>query len=106
MVGRALTSLLWGMVADRYGRKPVIVLSIISVLVALNDFFVSQFQLENLVEAFFFRYSPLCSLYCLMLLIQDHFQHSVWAEYKLLDDNYNKISTWIAKWFKWSNKGM
>lgn len=53
MVGRALTSLLWGMVADRYGRKPVIVLSIISVLVALNDFFVGHFQLGNLVEAFF-----------------------------------------------------
>ncbi|CAL9091031.1 unnamed protein product [Musa acuminata var. zebrina] len=33
MVGRALTSLLWGMVADRYGRKPVIVLSIISVII-------------------------------------------------------------------------
>ncbi|XP_065041791.1 protein ZINC INDUCED FACILITATOR 1-like isoform X5 [Musa acuminata AAA Group] len=33
MVGRALTSLLWGMVADRYGRKPVIMLSIISVII-------------------------------------------------------------------------
>lgn len=25
MVGRALTSVFWGAVADRYGRKPVIV---------------------------------------------------------------------------------
>ncbi|XP_073110426.1 probable peptide/nitrate transporter At3g43790 isoform X3 [Elaeis guineensis] len=31
MFGRALTSVFWGMVADRYGRKPVIVISIVSV---------------------------------------------------------------------------
>ncbi|KAL5078347.1 hypothetical protein RYX36_017331 [Vicia faba] len=31
MVGRALTSILWGMVADRYGRKPVVIIGIISV---------------------------------------------------------------------------
>ncbi|KAF7824803.1 protein ZINC INDUCED FACILITATOR-LIKE 1-like [Senna tora] len=33
MVGRGLTSVAWGMVADRYGRKPVIVLGIIAVIV-------------------------------------------------------------------------
>lgn len=33
MVGRALTSILWGVVADRYGRKPVILLSTISVVI-------------------------------------------------------------------------
>ncbi|XP_010909585.1 probable peptide/nitrate transporter At3g43790 isoform X7 [Elaeis guineensis] len=33
MFGRALTSVFWGMVADRYGRKPVIVISIVSVIV-------------------------------------------------------------------------
>lgn len=33
MLGRALTSIFWGMVADKYGRKPVIVISILSVYV-------------------------------------------------------------------------
>lgn len=31
MIGRALTSVFWGVVADRYGRKPVILVSILSV---------------------------------------------------------------------------
>lgn len=31
MVGRALTSLFWGVVADRYGRKPVILIGTFSV---------------------------------------------------------------------------
>jgi MFS family permease len=31
MLGRALTSVLWGMIADRYGRKPVIMFGTISV---------------------------------------------------------------------------
>ncbi|XP_068661405.1 probable peptide/nitrate transporter At3g43790 isoform X2 [Aristolochia californica] len=33
MFGRALTSFFWGLVADRYGRKPVIMLGTISVVV-------------------------------------------------------------------------
>lgn len=33
MLGRALTSVAWGMVADRYGRKPVIMIGTIAVLV-------------------------------------------------------------------------
>lgn len=33
MLGRALTSVAWGMVADRYGRKPVIIIGTITVLV-------------------------------------------------------------------------
>ncbi|CAI8596279.1 unnamed protein product [Vicia faba] len=33
MVGRALTSILWGMVADRFGRKPVFIIGIISVVI-------------------------------------------------------------------------
>lgn len=33
MFGRALTSVLWGMLADRYGRKPVIIFGAVSVLV-------------------------------------------------------------------------
>ena len=31
MFGRCLTSVLWGIIADRYGRKPVIVIGIIVV---------------------------------------------------------------------------
>ncbi|PON89775.1 Tetracycline resistance protein/multidrug resistance protein [Trema orientale] len=38
MFGRFLTSFLWGMLADRYGRKPVIIFSIISV-VTFNTLF-------------------------------------------------------------------
>ncbi|KAG0463835.1 hypothetical protein HPP92_019904 [Vanilla planifolia] len=33
MLGRALTSVLWGIVADRYGRKPVIVIGIVTVVI-------------------------------------------------------------------------
>lgn len=33
MLGRALTSVLWGIVADRYGRKPVIIMGTISVVI-------------------------------------------------------------------------
>lgn len=33
MFGRALTSVLWGIVADNYGRKPVIMIGIISMVV-------------------------------------------------------------------------
>lgn len=33
MFGRALTSVFWGMVADRYGRKPVIVIGICAVII-------------------------------------------------------------------------
>ncbi|KAI6676714.1 hypothetical protein NL676_037510 [Syzygium grande] len=33
MFGRALTSVFWGIVADRYGRKPVIIIGIIAVVI-------------------------------------------------------------------------
>lgn len=33
MLGRALTSILWGMIADRYGRKPVVVIGTITVVI-------------------------------------------------------------------------
>lgn len=36
MLGRALTSVIWGLVADRYGRKPVILIGTASVLVILH----------------------------------------------------------------------
>ncbi|RZC50165.1 hypothetical protein C5167_018589 [Papaver somniferum] len=33
MFGRAITSILWGMIADRYGRKPVIIIGTLAVVV-------------------------------------------------------------------------
>ncbi|KAH7547677.1 hypothetical protein JRO89_XS14G0001500 [Xanthoceras sorbifolium] len=33
MLGRALTSVLWGLVADRYGRKPVIIIGTMTVVI-------------------------------------------------------------------------
>jgi len=30
MFGRCLTSVIWGIIADRYGRKPVIMIGIIA----------------------------------------------------------------------------
>ncbi|XLR05665.1 protein ZINC INDUCED FACILITATOR-LIKE 1 [Arachis ipaensis] len=33
MFGRALTSILWGIIADRFGRKPVIIIGIIAVII-------------------------------------------------------------------------
>ncbi|KAK9912497.1 hypothetical protein M0R45_036359 [Rubus argutus] len=38
MLGRALASVFWGIVADRYGRKPVIIIGTIAV-VTLNTLF-------------------------------------------------------------------
>ncbi|KAE9620865.1 hypothetical protein Lal_00019216 [Lupinus albus] len=33
MLGRGLTSILWGMLADRYGRKPVLVIGLITIVI-------------------------------------------------------------------------
>lgn len=33
MLGRSLTSLLWGIIADQRGRKPVIAIGLVAVLV-------------------------------------------------------------------------
>jgi MFS family permease len=59
MFGRALTSVLWGMIADRYGRKPVILVGMIMLLVQLimsflfcNSYSLMQFckfQIEFLI---------------------------------------------------------
>eukprot|EP00262_Sarcandra_glabra_P002349 TRINITY_DN1262_c0_g1_i7.p1 TRINITY_DN1262_c0_g1~~TRINITY_DN1262_c0_g1_i7.p1 ORF type:complete len:494 (+),score=46.92 TRINITY_DN1262_c0_g1_i7:228-1709(+) len=41
MIGRALTSVFWGVVADRYGRKPVIILGVLSVVIFNTVFGIS-----------------------------------------------------------------
>ncbi|XP_027187008.1 protein ZINC INDUCED FACILITATOR-LIKE 1-like isoform X2 [Cicer arietinum] len=33
MLGRSLTAVLWGMISDRYGRKPVIIIGIVAVVI-------------------------------------------------------------------------
>lgn len=38
MLGRALMSIFWGIAADRYGRKPVLIIGISSVLVTKLQF--------------------------------------------------------------------
>ncbi|MFS7969986.1 putative major facilitator superfamily, MFS transporter superfamily [Helianthus anomalus] len=43
MIGRALSSVLWGVVADRYGRKPVIILGT-STVVIFNTIFGFSFN--------------------------------------------------------------
>ncbi|MFS7969948.1 putative major facilitator superfamily domain, MFS transporter superfamily [Helianthus anomalus] len=64
MIGRALTSVLWGVVADRYGRKPVILLGTSSVFVTISTAiimplcfikFLTSVVLLNLVILIFFR---------------------------------------------------
>lgn len=48
MLGRALTSVLWGIVADKYGRKPVIVVGLVAVLVFLIlNFCLKSFILQS-----------------------------------------------------------
>lgn len=54
MLGRAFTSVIWGLVADRYGRKPVILIGTASVLVVILHLF-----LIHLSFAFsFISYTP------------------------------------------------
>ncbi|KAJ0979003.1 hypothetical protein J5N97_014477 [Dioscorea zingiberensis] len=52
MVGRIFTSILWGMVADRYGRKPVIMISIFSVIIFNTLFGLSTTYWMALVTRF------------------------------------------------------
>lgn len=53
MFGRALTSVFWGMIADRYGRKPVIMFGTFSVSVPVPDFFFLISVFYVLVFSFF-----------------------------------------------------
>ncbi|CAO2831397.1 unnamed protein product [Amaranthus hypochondriacus] len=52
MVGRTLTAIIWGMVADRYGRKPVMILSTLSVVIFNTMFGLSTNYWMALVSRF------------------------------------------------------
>ena len=68
MFGRALTSVAWGVVADRYDRKPVIIMGTITVLVPrlvyvyLLEFFCSQVLLfvEKISNTMFSHNNLVC----------------------------------------------
>ena len=68
MFGRALTSVAWGVVADHYGRKPVIIMGSITVLVPrlvyeyLLEFFCSQVLLfvEKISNTMFSHNNLVC----------------------------------------------
>lgn len=56
MLGRALTSVFWGIIADRYGRKPVIVFGTVAVLVLIFAMLLNAFPnaLSSTSYALFF----------------------------------------------------
>ncbi|KAK7256928.1 hypothetical protein RIF29_30530 [Crotalaria pallida] len=61
MLGRTLTSLLWGMIADRYGRKPVMIIGIISVVIFNTLFGIStSFWMAVIMR---FLLGSLCGLF-------------------------------------------
>lgn len=69
MLGRALTSILWGIIADRYGRKPVVVIGTVTVLVDHCPILV---LIKTLKFVFSFLYekstADLYSMHCLALV--------------------------------------
>ena len=78
MLGRALTSVLWGIVADHYGRKPVIIMGTITVLVKI----LSKFKFLVGISKIMVKFS-LTSHVCIFLILtanasQGYFQHSFW----------------------------
>ena len=62
MFGRALTSVFWGIVADRYGRKPIILLGTISMLVDCFDYVIYLAFVFNQLFMFFFFVVPFSML--------------------------------------------
>ena len=78
MLGRALTSVLWGIFADRYGRKPVIIMGTISVLVKI----LSKFRFLVDISKVMVKFSLTSHVFIFLILIanasQGYFQHSLW----------------------------
>ncbi|KAI3725783.1 hypothetical protein L1987_65576 [Smallanthus sonchifolius] len=76
MIGRALTSVLWGVVADRYGRKPVILLSTSAVVIFNTLFGFSVNYRMAIITRFFLGFlngllGPIKAYAC-ELLREDH----------------------------------
>lgn len=71
MVGRALTSVFWGAVADRYGRKPVIVFGTFVVYVNLysNVLFKTKLKYQQVYTFCFNCASGLFSILSLVLVL-------------------------------------
>ncbi|KAJ0753603.1 putative major facilitator superfamily, MFS transporter superfamily [Helianthus annuus] len=58
MIGRALTSIFWGMCADRYGRKPVIIIGTSTVFVSFSHYVSLIFEYIVLLQlVIFFSFS-------------------------------------------------
>jgi hypothetical protein len=95
MLGRALTSIFWGFVADRIGRKPVILFWIVSASVFL-------FPCDWI---FFLQIGPASDYFWPFLYSQVCIQYFVWTEYALLDGTSYAISSWFFKWFAWPDEG-
>ncbi|KAF3539988.1 hypothetical protein F2Q69_00023862 [Brassica cretica] len=71
MVGRTLTSVIWGIVADRYGRKPVILIGIASVVIFNTLFGLSVNFLMAIITRF-------CLGSFNGLLVPIKSEHSLW----------------------------
>ena len=80
MFGRTLTSAFWGVVADRYGRKPVIIFGTSVVYVCLI-----------LIELFTFRF-PSFQYQCVYIYFR------VWFEFRVVFNTLFGLSTnfWMA----------
>ncbi|CAN7132282.1 unnamed protein product [Brassica rapa subsp. narinosa] len=79
MIGRALTSILWGKLADRYGRKPIILMATFSVII-FNTLF-------GLSTSFWFAISVrflLGCVNCLLGVIRAYASEVVSEEYHAL----------------------
>ena len=48
MLGRALTSVFWGVMADRYGRKPVIIFGTIALSVIFFYFLPFKAEIDHI----------------------------------------------------------
>lgn len=72
MLGRALTSVFWGKVADRYGRKPVIIIGT-STMCEIG------FPLPAFVVSFCYLYLICCLQIYFITMLQSYFQHSLWS---------------------------
>lgn len=106
MLGRALTSIIWGILADRIGRKPIIIITIFSMLVALFSW--TSFELSNRFTSITYL-QPLFTwlhIYGYLFESQPCIQHLVWTERALLDGDSYTVSSWFFNWFSWHNKSM